>query len=63
LIYCEKDLSMTGIKLVTILKQVVKESIPTLKSPMADKQILVSENIKTKCQKIPYNQKVEQDLR
>ncbi|CAG8630465.1 14786_t:CDS:2, partial [Funneliformis mosseae] len=58
---------------------IVKELIPAYKSvtfgnkssagtlpvklSMADKQALAFENIETKCQKIPYNQKVKQDLR
>ncbi|CAB5306761.1 unnamed protein product [Rhizophagus irregularis] len=39
--------------------------ISPVKSSMADKQALAlaSENTETECQKIPYNQKVEQDLR
>ncbi|CAB4494897.1 unnamed protein product [Rhizophagus irregularis] len=77
--HCEEDPSMTSAELVTLPEQVVKESIPAcksvtssnkssagtspVKSPMADKQVLASENTETECQKIPYNQKVEQDLR
>src|SRR5207249_4791763 len=34
-----------------------------VKSSMADKQALAFENTETECQKIPYNQKVKQDLR
>ena len=79
LTHCEEDLSMTSAELVTLPEQVVKESIPAcksvtsgnkssagtspVKSSMADKQALASENTETECQKIPYNQKVEQDLR
>ncbi|GES82689.1 hypothetical protein GLOIN_2v1869616 [Rhizophagus clarus] len=79
LTHCEEDPSMTSAELVTLPEQVVKESIPAcksvtsgnkssagtspVKSPMADKQALASENTETECQNIPYNQKVEQDLR
>jgi hypothetical protein len=78
LTHCE-DLFMTSAELVTLPEQVVKESIPAcksvtsgnksfagtspVKSPMADKQALAFKNTETECQKIPYNQKVEQDLR
>ena len=73
-ILCKEGLFMTSTKLVTLPKQVVKESIPTCKSvtsgnkspvklSMVNKQALTSENIDTECQKIPFNQKVEQDLR
>ncbi|CAG8661544.1 7911_t:CDS:1, partial [Funneliformis mosseae] len=34
-----------------------------IKSPIMNKQVLASENTETECQKIPYNQKVEKDLR
>src|SRR6266498_2328723 len=79
LTHYEEDLFMTSAKLVTLPEQVVKESIPacksvtsgnkssvrtsSVKSSMVDKQVLASENTETECQKIPYNQKVEQDLR
>ena len=79
LTHCEEDLSITSAELVTLPEQVVKESIPACRSvtsdnkssagtspvklPMADKQALASENAETECQKIPYNQKVEQDSR
>ena len=70
---------MTSAELVTLPEQVVKESIPACKSvtsgnkssagtspvklSMADKQALASENTEIEYQKIPYNQKVKQDLR
>ena len=79
LTHCEEDLSMTSTEPVTLPEQVVKESTPACKSvtsgnksfagtslvklSMVDKQALASENTETECQKIPYNQKVEQDLR
>ncbi|CAB5379083.1 unnamed protein product [Rhizophagus irregularis] len=75
----EEDLSMTSTELVTLPEQVVKESIPAcksvtsgnkssartspVKSSIVDKQALASENTEAECQKVPYNQKVEQDLR
>ncbi|CAB5351810.1 unnamed protein product [Rhizophagus irregularis] len=79
LTHCEEDLSMTSTELVTLPEQVVKESIPAcksvtsgnkssartspVKSSIVDKQALASENTEAECQKVPYNQKVEQDLR
>ena len=66
---------MTSAELVTLPEQVVKELIPVCKSitsgnkssaetsPVKSSMVETSENIDTKCQKIPYNQKVEQDLR
>ena len=66
---------MISVKLVTLPEQVVKESIPACKSvissnkssagtsPVKSSMVETSENIDTECQKIPYNQKVEQDLR
>ncbi|RIA94655.1 hypothetical protein C1645_817710 [Glomus cerebriforme] len=59
---------------VTLPEQVVKELTPAcklvisgnkspVKSFMVNKQASTSENIDMECQKIPYNQKVEQDLR
>ncbi|GES98287.1 hypothetical protein GLOIN_2v1869616 [Rhizophagus clarus] len=75
LTHCEEDLSMTSVEPVTLSEQVVKESIPACKSvtsgnkssagtsPVKSFMVKTSENIDTECQKIPYNQKVEQDLR
>src|SRR4051794_32925723 len=70
---------MTSAELVTLLEQVAKESISAYKSvtssnklsagtspvklSMVNKQVLVFKNTETECQKIPYNQKVEQDLK
>ncbi|RIA84504.1 hypothetical protein C1645_832179 [Glomus cerebriforme] len=53
----QENLFITSAEFITFPKQVVKESIP------AYKQTLASENTKIECQKIPYNQKVKQDLR
>ncbi|GES74862.1 hypothetical protein GLOIN_2v1869616 [Rhizophagus clarus] len=74
LTHCEEDLSMTSAEPVTLPEQVVKESTlacksvtsgnkSPVKSSMVDKQAPTSENIGMECQKIPYNQKMEQDLR
>ncbi|GBC04231.1 hypothetical protein RclHR1_05580016 [Rhizophagus clarus] len=71
LAHCEEDLSMTSAELVTLPEHVVKESIPVTSgnkssagtSPVKSSMVETSENINTECQKIPYNQKVEQDLR
>ena len=75
LTHCEENLFMTSAELVTLPEQVVKESIPAYKSvtsgnkssagtsPVKSSMVETSENIDTACQKIPYNQKVEQDLR
>ena len=65
LTHCEEDLSMTSAELVTLPEQVVKESIPacksvtsgnkssvrtsSVKSSMADKQALASENTEIEC--------------
>ena len=62
---------MTSVEPVTLPEQVVKESIPVTSgnkssagtSPVKSSMVETSENINTECQKIPYNQKVEQDLR
>ncbi|CAG8700733.1 13742_t:CDS:1, partial [Funneliformis mosseae] len=67
LTHCEEDLFMTSAELVIISEQVVKELIPTcqlvtfnnkssvrtssVKSSMADKQVLAFKNIETECQK------------
>src|SRR5436305_15329988 len=65
---CEADLSMASTELVTLPEQVVKESIP--KESYAESAILCElkpsslENKQNNTQKkIPYNQKVEQDLK
>ncbi|RIA79478.1 hypothetical protein C1645_840580 [Glomus cerebriforme] len=79
LTYYEEDFSIISTELVTLSEQVVKESILACKSitsgnkssagtspvklSMVNKQTLTFENTETECQKIPYNQKVEQDLR
>ena len=65
LTHCEEDLSMTSTEPVTLPEQTSVGTSP-VKSSMVDKQVLASEsyeNADTECQKIPYNQKVEQDLR
>ena len=63
---CEADLSMTSTELVTLPEQVVEESIPkesSAESAMSCELKLSSENKQdTPPKKIPYNQKVEQDL-
>ena len=56
---------MTSIEPVTLPEQTSVGASP-VKSSMVDKQVPASEsyeNADTECQKIPYNQKVEQDLR
>jgi hypothetical protein len=65
LTHCEEDLSMTSTEPVTLPEQTSVWTSP-VKSSMVDKQVPASEsyeNADTECQKIPYNQKVEQDLR
>ncbi|RIA84440.1 hypothetical protein C1645_832248 [Glomus cerebriforme] len=53
LTHYEEDFFITSTELVTFSEQVVKESISACSF----------KNIEIECQKIPYNQKVEQDLR
>ena len=65
LTHCEEDLSMTSVEPVTLPEQTSVGTSP-VKSSMADKQVPASESYEdadTECQKIPYNQKVDQDLR
>ncbi|CAG8747405.1 14590_t:CDS:1, partial [Funneliformis mosseae] len=71
LIYYEEDFSITSIESITFPEQVVKELISVISSnkssakisPIKSSMVETSENIDTECQKISYNQKVEQDLR
>ncbi|GES97041.1 hypothetical protein GLOIN_2v1869616 [Rhizophagus clarus] len=75
LTHCKEDLFITSVEPVILPEQVVKESISACKSvtsgnklsagtsPVKSFMVKTSENIDTECQKIPYNQKVEQDLK
>ncbi|POG71331.1 hypothetical protein GLOIN_2v1774914 [Rhizophagus irregularis DAOM 181602=DAOM 197198] len=62
LTHCEEDLSMTSTEPVTLPEQ-TSVGISPVKSSMADKQVPASESYEdadTECQKILYNQKVDQ---
>ena len=71
LTHCKKNLSVTSAESVILSEQVVKElsleKTSLVKLSIANKQTILAsdsyENINMKCQKTPYNQKVEQGLK
>ncbi|CAG8547734.1 41976_t:CDS:2 [Gigaspora margarita] len=61
------EIAVSDVDLSNAVKESIPEGTPLVKSSMANKQTVPAsgsyEDVATECQKIPYNQKVEQDLR